>query len=241
MSLTEMDQRVILPLDFPDADQAWDATEELFESLAMVKVGLQLFLSEGPEVVERFNERVPVFLDLKLHDIPQTVERAVRAVAELGAEYMTVHAAGGTEMLRRAVDAAGSKCNIVAVTALTSLDCADLPDIGVSDKLDTTSYAVRLAVTAYRAGVRAFVCSPHEIAAMREAFGNDIELLVPGIRLKAAKDDQKRVATPSMAVKSGADFLVIGRPILESEDPYETLRKINKSVTKTFDEAEEMD
>lgn len=230
-----MDRRVILPLDFPDADEAWDKTEELFPNLGMVKIGLQLFLSEGPEVVERFSEQVPVFLDLKLHDIPQTVERSVKAVVDLGAEYLTVHASGGSEMLRRAVGAAGRKATVVAVTALTSLDYEDLPTIGVSEKLDTTSYAVRLAVTAYQAGVRAFVCSPHEISAMREAFGNDIELLVPGIRLKNSKDDQKRVATPSMAIKSGADYLVVGRPILESEDPFETLEKINKSVTRAFD------
>jgi orotidine-5'-phosphate decarboxylase len=224
-----MPSRVIVPLDFPSADQALDMTSRLLGQIAMVKIGLQLFCQEGPEVVETFSERTKVFLDLKLHDIPQTVARAVAAVRDLGASYCTVHASGGAEMLRAAVEAAGETMNIVAVTTLTSLDNNDLRSIGV-EGLDTTASAIRLAVLAYQQGVRAFVCSPHEITTLRSAFGDEVELLVPGIRSKDAGDDQKRVATPTTAMQNGADYLIIGRPITGADDPYEALDAINKEV-----------
>ncbi len=191
----------------------------------MIKVGLELFAIAGPAAV-RLGEDVgrPVFLDLKLHDIPETVERAVGRAADLGVRYATVHAQGGPAMLRRAVaraQAAGGALEIVAVTVLTSLDGADLGKMGVA--ADVATHAARLAAMAWAEGVRAFVCSPHEAQAMRATLGPTATLITPGVRAAdtggAGKDDQKRVATAARAIRDGADWLVVGRPIRNAADP----------------------
>lgn len=227
-------KRVILPLDFASSDEASNFVGPLFDQIAMVKIGLQMFVTEGPEAVEKFTDDIPVFLDLKLHDIPETVGRAVRSASRLGVNYLTVHAAGGGEMLKRAVGEAGPHTDIVAVTALTSLDRDDLTTIGVAPKLDVTSYAIRLAVLAYTHGVRTFVCSPHEVEAIRVALGDDVMLLVPGIRPGEPSDDQKRIATPTSAIKAGADFLIIGRPIYTAKDPRAMIESINEEIDQAL-------
>jgi orotidine-5'-phosphate decarboxylase len=190
----------------------------------MLKVGLELFVAEGPNAVAIGKEtELPVFLDLKLHDIPETVERAVAGAARLGARYLTVHASGGPEMLRRAVlgaEKAATRLEIVAVTVLTSFDAHDLERIGVSLGATPEAQAERLARLAYAQGVRAFVCSPNELRALRSDLGDAVTLIAPGIRPSSAKgDDQKRVATVDRAIRDGADWLVVGRPIRDSASP----------------------
>jgi len=189
----------------------------------MLKVGLELFIDAGPGAVRLGEETgLPVFLDLKLHDIPETVERAVARASALGARMVTVHAGGGRSMLRRAVERArrdGAGLEVVAVTVLTSLDAGDLHDVGVDG--DVAPQVERLARMAWAEGVRAFVCSPYEAARLREVLGSDATLVTPGVRAAGdqGKDDQKRAMTAGEAVKAGARWIVVGRPIRDAADP----------------------
>ena len=189
----------------------------------MLKVGLELFVEAGPGAVALGREAgLPVFLDLKLHDIPETVERAVGRASSLGARMLTVHAGGGRAMLRRAVDRArseGAGLEVVAVTVLTSLDAGDLADAGVPG--DVPSQVERLARVAWDEGVRAFVCSPHEASRLRAVLGAEATLVTPGVRAAghAGKDDQKRTLSVGEAVAAGADWVVVGRPIRDAADP----------------------
>ncbi len=192
------------------------------DAIGMVKVGLELFVEEGPKATELARRLgLPLFLDLKLHDIPETVERAVARASNLGASLLTVHASGGPAMLARAVERAakeGGHTTIAAVTVLTSLDDADLAAIGYAEA--SLPQAVHLAEMAFRAGVRAFVCSPKEVAALRARLGSEAVLVVPGVRpAGSATGDQKRVATPAATIRDGADWLVVGRPIRDAADP----------------------
>jgi orotidine-5'-phosphate decarboxylase len=247
-----MSSPIIFALDFPNVEEATAAAKEVAPALGMVKVGLELFVGSGPKVVSIGKEvGLPVFLDLKLHDIPETVERAVAQASDLGARLITVHASGGRKMLERAVARAkssGGHLDVVAVTILTSLDDSDLDDVGITvtrrlraydpnDKKNTappadveeafeggrshTSYAAaNLARLAFDAGVRWFVCSPAEVALLRKTVGPEAKLITPGVRPPASADkgDQKRVATPKEAMKDGADWLVVGRPIRDASD-----------------------
>jgi orotidine-5'-phosphate decarboxylase len=212
---------IVFALDFASVVEAERAAMRVREAIGMVKVGLELFVEAGPRAVA-IGETcgLPVFLDLKLCDIPETVERAVGRAAALGARLLTVHASGGAAMLARAVkSAAGSGLQVAAVTVLTSLDADDLRRIGVS--ADVLGQARRLARLAFDEGVRAFVCSPREVATVREEVGKDAVLITPGVRPSgsAGGDDQKRVATPARAVADGANWLVVGRPIRDAADP----------------------
>jgi orotidine-5'-phosphate decarboxylase len=216
-------------LDFASVDDAERAAMRVRDAIGMVKVGLELFVGAGPRAV-KIGEAcgLPVFLDLKLHDIPETVERAVAQASALGARYLTVHASGGPAMLARAVKRAsadGRGLVIAAVTVLTSLDARDLARThGTTD--DVATHAQRLAKMAWEEGVRTFVCSPHEAKVMRAALGPDATLITPGVRpaSDAGADDQKRVATPALAVANGADWLVVGRPIRDAADPLAVAR-----------------
>jgi orotidine-5'-phosphate decarboxylase len=196
----------------------------------MLKVGLELFVGAGPAAVGLGAEAGrPVFLDLKLHDIPETVERAVARASSLGARMLTVHAAGGSAMLRRAVERAakeGRGLEIVAVTVLTSFDGRDLVATGIS--ADVGSQVERLARLAWDEGVRTFVCSPHEAALLRRVLGPTATLVTPGVRPAAAAggDDQKRTMTAGEAVAHGADWVVVGRPIRDAADPAAAARAI---------------
>ena len=220
-------------LDFASASEARDAALRVAPAIGMIKVGLELFVHEGPKVVALGREvGLPVFLDLKLHDIPETVERAVAQAAGLGAHLVTVHASGGWTMLKRAVARAaseGGSLAICAVTILTSLDDADLRDIGMAGP--ARDAAVRLARVAFDEGVRWFVCSPAEVSSLRTALGKDAVLVTPGVRpANAARGDQKRVATPEQAIVDGADWVVVGRPIRDAEDPLAAARAIASSI-----------
>ncbi len=218
-------ERLVFPLDFPTLDEARRAAELLAPAVGVLKVGLELFVREGPAAA-RLGQISPslrrdVFLDLKLHDIPETVERAVAGAGALGVRYLTVHAAGGTAMLAGAVAAAArapTPLTLLAVTVLTSLDAADLAAQGIAGS--TSEHVLRLARLAWDAGVRGFVASAAEAGALRRALGPDAILVTPGIRpAGAAAGDQKRVATPAQAIADGADLLVVGRPIRDAADP----------------------
>lgn len=226
--------RIAFALDFPGATEARAAAERVAPAIGMIKVGLELFINEGPSIVALGRDvGLPVFLDLKLHDIPETVERGVARAASLGARLLTVHASGGRAMLKRAVaraEAEGGELAICAVTILTSLDDNDLDDIGLAGP--ATDAAVRLARLAFDEGVRWFVCSPAEVRAIRAALGKDAVLVTPGVRpAAAARGDQKRVATPEQAIDDGADWVVVGRPIRDAEDPLAAARAIAEAIS----------
>ncbi|MEV7010965.1 orotidine-5'-phosphate decarboxylase [Streptosporangium sp. NPDC051022] len=210
---------IAVALDAPDLETAARWASMVTPHVSTVKVGLELYLRYGPDVIAsvRGASGVQVFLDLKLHDIPNTVAGAARSVARLKPAILTVHAAGGPTMIKAAVDALPGT-QIAAVTVLTSLSEADLERIGVAG---SPGDAVRrLAVLAVDAGAQALVCSPHEVATVRAEVGPDITLITPGVRPAGAESqDQARVATPERALADGADLLVIGRPITGSADP----------------------
>jgi orotidine-5'-phosphate decarboxylase len=210
---------VAVALDAPDIDVAAHWATLVTPYVSTVKIGLELYLRYGPAVVAtvRGGSGVQVFLDLKLHDIPNTVAGAARAVAKLRPEILTVHAAGGVEMIKAAVAAAPDTI-VAGVTLLTSMGDKDLAELGLEGPV---SDAVRrMAALAVGAGARGLVCSPQEVAAVRAEVGEDIMLITPGIRLAGAvSDDQARIATPEEALRAGADLLVIGRPITRAADP----------------------
>ncbi|MQA96825.1 MAG: orotidine-5'-phosphate decarboxylase [Streptosporangiales bacterium] len=214
---------IAVALDAPDLETAARWATLVTPHVSTVKVGLELYLRYGPEVVAsvRGASGVKIFLDLKLHDIPATVAGATRAVARTAPAYLTVHAAGGAQMVEAAVEAAdetGPETKITAVTVLTSLSEPDLAAIGLAGP--ASEAARRLAGLSVEAGARAIVCSAHEVAAIRSEVGPEITLITPGVRPSGSdSQDQARVATPEEALKAGADLLVIGRPITRAADP----------------------
>ncbi len=210
---------IAVALDAPDLDTAARWASQVTPYVSVLKVGLQLFCRYGPDVVAvvRGGSRVGLFLDLKLHDIPATVAGAARSVARLKPRYLTVHATGGSTMIRAAVDALPG-VDIAAVTVLTSMTAADLDQVGLAGPPDDA--VRRLAALSVAAGARAIVCSPWEVAGVRSEVGPDITLITAGVRpLGAAVQDQARVATPAQALADGADLLVVGRPITGAADP----------------------
>jgi len=214
--------RLIVALDFPSANAALNLVDRLDGRCRWFKVGLELFLAAGPSIVSTLRSRgFYVFVDLKLHDIPNTVAGAVRSLSESGASLLTVHAAGGRPMLLAAAEAATRKADgpeLIAVTVLTSMDAHQLGQIGIPD---TPAFQVlRLAKLAHGAGISGIVCSPQECPQMRAYLGPYRLLVVPGIRpLGAALGDQSRTATPAQALDDGASMLVVGRPIIQAPDP----------------------
>jgi orotidine-5'-phosphate decarboxylase len=201
----------------------------------MFKVGLMAFAANGPSLVRSLARMRPVFLDLKLHDIPAQVEGATSAVAGLGASWITVHAAGGPEMIRAAVEAAGDAVTVLAVTVLTSLDDRVLGMTGVNDGAE--SQVLRMAELAIGSGVGGLVCSPLEIRGVRDRFGTAADggpvLFVPGIRPRGSDAaDQRRTMTPREAVDAGADVIVVGRPITGALNPADAARLIHQEVVK---------
>ncbi len=227
---------VLVAIDRPDLGGALALARGLVGAVGGLKLGLELFVAEGPAAVRALaTTGLPIFLDLKLHDIPNTVAGAVRAAAGLGAALLTVHAAGGRAMLEAAVQAARaspSPPRLLAVTVLTSLDDADLAATGVAGA--PLEQAVRLARLAREAGLDGVVCSPQEIAAVRAALGPGPLVVVPGIRpAGGAAGDQKRIATPAEALAAGADLLVIGRPITTAPDPRAAARAIVAEIAES--------
>jgi len=215
-------------IDTPDLAAAERLVGALAGAVDGIKLGLEFFVANGPAGVAKLARKgLPIFLDLKLHDIPNTVAGAVRAVMPLAPSILTVHSGGGRAMLEAAVEAKGGgrEPRIVGVTVLTSLDDDDLGRMGWAEGSEAT--VKRLAEEATAGGLDGIVCSPHEAAAMRAAFGPDFLLVVPGIRPAwAATGDQKRVTTPADAAAAGADVLVIGRPITGADQPAEAAQRI---------------
>jgi orotidine-5'-phosphate decarboxylase len=223
-------ERICAALDFPSLLAAEPFARAVAPHVGMLKVGLELFAAEGPAAVRAIAALGrPVFLDLKLHDIPNTVEGAARRAAATGAKLLTVHAAGGGAMVAAAVRGAGPEVRVLAVTVLTSLDAAALDEIGLVGPPEAA--VVRLAKLAVEAGAGGIVCSPQEVGAVRAAVGAGPLLVVPGVRpAGAAAGDQSRVATPSAAVRAGADVIVVGRPLREAGDPAAAARKIAEEI-----------
>ncbi|MBA2889624.1 orotidine-5'-phosphate decarboxylase [Nonomuraea soli] len=224
---------IAVALDAPDLETAARWAALVTPHVSTVKVGLELYLRYGPDVIAsvRGASGVQVFLDLKLHDIPNTVAGATRAVARLRPAFLTVHAAGGPAMIRAAVEAA-PHTQIAAVTVLTSLTDADLAAVGLAGPAEDA--VRRLAALSVGAGARALVCSPNEVAAVRAEVGPGITLITPGVRPPGAdSQDQARVATPEQALADGADLLVIGRPITGSADPGAAAAGIAASLRRT--------
>jgi orotidine-5'-phosphate decarboxylase len=219
---------LVLALDTDDLDQALDWAERAGPAIGMVKVGLELFCAHGDRAVRALtDEGHRVMLDLKLHDIPATVARAVGAAADLEVELVTVHALGGPAMLAAAAGAAPDRLAVAAVTVLTSHAEAELGAIGLDG---ASALAERLARLALDAGCQALVCSPREASRLRALAGPGIHLICPGVRPRSSGvvgDDQARVATPAEAVRAGADWLVVGRPITQAADPAAAARAVH--------------
>ncbi|MGH7942440.1 MAG: orotidine-5'-phosphate decarboxylase [Limisphaerales bacterium] len=230
---------IIVALDVPEAEAALELVAQLAPVCGGFKIGSELFTTFGPDIVKRIRERgALVFLDLKFHDIPNTVARAVAAAVRLDVQMLTVHAGGGAEMLKAAEKAAEETAYkmgripplVLAVTVLTSLDAWALREVGMDVNVE---YQVRrLATVAVKAGLRGLVCSPLEIAALRKSLPAQVQLIVPGIRTGAEKaDDQKRTLTPREALAAGANWLVIGRPIYAAESPRAAAEKVLETLT----------
>jgi orotidine-5'-phosphate decarboxylase len=227
------DKRVIVALDFPDAGAALAMAARLDPALCRVKVGKELFVAAGPAVVERLQASgFEVFLDLKFHDIPNTVAGACRAAARLGVWMLNVHAGGGSAMMRaarEAVEGFPKRPLLIGVTVLTSLSDAELGEIGFAGS--AADNVARLARLAAASGLDGVVCSAEEATMLRETLGAGFVTVTPGIRLPGdAKGDQSRVVTPEDAVRRGAHYLVIGRPVTQSADPSATLQSIMRSL-----------
>ncbi|MEZ4233176.1 MAG: orotidine-5'-phosphate decarboxylase [Polyangiaceae bacterium] len=215
-------QRLAFPLDYPTLEAARVGAERVKASMGVLKVGLELFVAEGPAAVALGSELgMSVFLDLKLHDIPATVERAVASACQLGASYLTLHAAGGPRMLEAASNRASRENTglcLLAVTVLTSLDADDLARVGV--QATPAAQAERLGKLAVDCGIGGLVCSPAEVGKLRSQLGPRPVLVTPGIRPSGSEvGDQKRVGTPTEAIQNGSSMLVVGRPVRDAADP----------------------
>jgi orotidine-5'-phosphate decarboxylase len=223
--------RIIVALDTDSPSAALETARTLKGEVGMFKIGMELFPLGGADLIRKIQDYgADVFLDLKFHDIPNTVAGAIRSAVSLGVRFVTVHASGGRAMLEAAAKAAeGSLTTILAVTVLTSLDDNDLKEVGYST--GTRETVLRLAKMAREAGIGGLVCSAQEVAEVRSVVHNGTVLVTPGVRLpEDAVGDQKRVVTPEEAVKRGSDFLVIGRPITQAADPVQAARKFAKRM-----------
>ena len=229
--------RILVPLDTPDLARATDLSRSLSGLVGGMKIGKEFFTALGPQGLRKAVGKQPLFLDLKFHDIPNTVAGAVRSAVALEPLILTVHASGGTAMMAAAAEAAREEAaalgvprpRVIGVTVLTSLDDSDLEAVG--QKGPTEDQVLRLARLSHAAGLDGVVCSPREITLLRAALGPDFLLVVPGIRPAwAGRGDQKRVMTPGEALAAGADYLVIGRPITGAEAPAAAARRIGEEL-----------
>lgn len=233
----EARERLIVALDMPNAAAASDLVDRLEGTCLCFKVGLELFVSEGPRVLDPIQARGhKIFLDLKLHDIPNTVAGAVRSASKLGVQMLTLHALGGPAMLsaaRTALDGTANSPELLAVTMLTSMDAAQASAIGLPR--EPAAQVELLTRMGLDAGIRGFVCSPQEVEAVRRLTGPKGILVVPGIRPAGAETgDQKRVATPAAALRGGASYLVVGRPITQAADPARAAEAILREMAEAI-------
>ena len=228
-----MSSRVIIALDYADANSAMALVDRLEPSACKVKVGKELFTAAGPAFVTAIAQRgFDVFLDLKFHDIPNTVAQACKAAAQLGVWMVNVHALGGRAMMqaaREAVESASHKPKLIAVTVLTSMTGSDLHEVGI--EASPLAQAMKLAQLAGDCGLDGVVCSAHEAGEIRDRVGSRFLRVTPGIRLpEDSTGDQKRVMTPQIAIESGASYLVIGRSVTRAADPLAVLARINREI-----------
>lgn len=229
-----MENKVIVALDYETRKEAMQLVDQLDPSLCRLKVGKEMFTTLGTEFVKELqNRHFDVFLDLKFHDIPNTVARAVRSAADLGVWMVDMHASGGLRMMEAAkkiLEPYGKDAPIlIAITVLTSMEEADLLQIGVNTSPE--EHVIRLARLSQRAGLDGVVCSPQEVEILRQRCGADFKLITPGIRPEGSQlGDQRRVMTPREAIEAGSDYLVIGRPITQAADPIAVLKQINASI-----------
>ncbi|WP_264682732.1 MULTISPECIES: orotidine-5'-phosphate decarboxylase [unclassified Wolbachia] len=222
---------IICALDTQDLNEAISWANGLRDKVGMVKLGLEFFAAHGPSGVREVAKcNVPIFLDLKLYDIPNTVARTVEAIKALDVEMLTLHISGGTKMLKEALSIVqGKKIKLIGVTVLTSMGNEDLSELGVAR--EAKSQVILLAKLAKKIGLHGVVCSALEAQEVRQECGKDFKIITPGIRMNRGHDDQKRTATPKEAINSGADYIVIGRPITKSGDPASSAELILKSLT----------
>lgn len=227
-------KNIVVALDFDNKQDAFDLVDRLDPELCRLKIGKEMFTHFGPEFVKEIHSKgFDVFLDLKFHDIPNTVAKAVKAAADLGVWMVNVHASGGTKMMKAAreiLEPYGDKAPLlIAVTVLTSMSEEDLIDLGVTKSpADQVKF---LAGLAHKAGMDGVVCSAQEASMLKQEYGQDFQLVTPGIRTAdASTDDQKRIMTPEKAVDAGSDFLVIGRAITKSDNPIQTMKDIYASL-----------
>ena len=222
--MTTVADKIIVALDVATKEKALDLVEELRDQISFFKIGLQLYTAEGPEIVRAVRATgANVFLDLKLHDIPNTVARAVESAAQI--QMLTIHLSGGEAMIQAAVSAKSRDLLLLGVTVLTSADEQTLRQIGIPDKIE--NHVLRLAQLGVESGIDGIVASPHEITTLRREFSDRMKIVVPGIRPGGSESaDQKRVMTPREGIHAGADYLVIGRPIIAQSSPREAVSKI---------------
>jgi len=223
--------RIIVALDFNSGEQALNLTNRLDPALCRLKIGKELFTAAGPGLVEKLiSAGFDIFLDLKYHDIPNTVASACKVAAGMGVWMINVHALGGRKMLSAAREAIPTgTAKLIAVTLLTSMDQDDLNDIGLQGNPE--QIVSRLALLTQDCGLDGVVCSALEVNTLRQQVNADFKLVTPGIRpVDNSVDDQKRIATPAQAIQNGSDYLVIGRPITQAQDPLAALQRINQEI-----------
>ena len=235
--MQRIEPRVIVALDFPDQSQALQLVERLDPALCRLKVGKEMFTRYGPPFVEALRQKgFEIFLDLKFHDIPNTVAAACDAAADLGVWMMNLHASGGRRMMeaaRERLAQRGESPLLVAVTILTSLAAEDIAEVGYAG--DPAENVLRLARLTRDAGLDGVVCSPREAVEIRRQIGEEFLLVTPGVRPQsAAADDQRRVMTPGEAMAAGSSFLVVGRPITAAADPVAALQSINAEIAASL-------
>lgn len=228
---------IIFPLDLPGYDQAMSYVDLLKEHVGLFKVGLELFISEGPDILKSIKEAggAGIFLDLKLHDIPATVQRAFMAASLHGPEFVTVHCDEGGEILRSVAENNPGGTKILAITVLTSLNQKKLKDLGFTPKYteDLTALVLLRARMAKEAGCHGVVCSGLEVGMIRRELGPELIAVTPGIRPAwsvVTQDDQKRIVTPADAVKNGADYIVVGRPIRDAKNPADAAKRVADEI-----------
>jgi orotidine-5'-phosphate decarboxylase len=226
--------KVIIALDFPNAEEALFLVDSIGNEGSFYKVGLELFSQEGPAIVEALREREKkIFLDLKLYDIPNTVAGAVRSAVDLGVDLLTLHTVGGEAMMAAAAEAAAGAISILGVTVLTSMTANEVEKIWGRPVESLEEEILRLGRQAKKIGLSGVVASPREARMLKMSLGGDFLVVTPGVRL-AGEDthDQARVGTPLAAVEAGADYLVVGRSVTQSENPSNTLRRLNEEISR---------
>ena len=227
---------MIFALDVPGKKEAKHYAKVLEGVVGCFKIGLELFISEGPDIVKMIQDQsaVNIFLDLKLHDIPATVRGALRSAKKLGVRYITIHSTEGEEILETAQEVKGSGLEVLAVTVLTSTSASSLASLGIREDINAAALVLDRATRAQNSGCAGVVCSGEEAKLVKSKCGGDFKIVVPGIRPEWASvsgDDQNRIATPSQAIEDGADMIVVGRPIRDANDPREAAQKIIEEIS----------